>query len=254
MRITIVTSTYNSADVLDTAAASIRAQARQRDIEWIVVDGGSTDGTIERLEQLDLADQWISEPDEGVYDALNKAVELASGDIFGVLHSDDFFADPNVLADILATFETNPEIDAVYGDLKYVAPDDTSRTWRFWRAGAYSGPALRAGWMPPHPTFFAATRVMREMGGYDLQYRIASDYDFLVRFFMQGYRAQYLQRLITCMRRGGASNKSFNNILIKMREDYRIAKTHELGGLRTVALKNLRKVHQLFGRHRASER
>src|SRR5690606_14157131 len=150
--------------------------------ELILVDGGSTDETLQIIEKSAIVGKMISEQDQGIYDALNKGVKLASGEVIGILHSDDLFYNKQVLADVAEAFKTNPKLEAVYGDLLYVERDDVTKVVRNWRSGDYDVTKLAYGWMPPHPALFIKTECFHKYGLYDLQYRSAADYDLILRF------------------------------------------------------------------------
>lgn len=222
----------------------------RRDVPPIVgsiIDGASTDGTQELLaHHRDQLATLVSEPDHGIYDALNKGVSLASGEIVGFLHADDVYAGPHVLERVAAAF-SDPAVSAVYGDLEYVAQDDPSRVIRHWRAGGFSPAKLRRGWMPPHPTLFLRRSLYERFGVFDLRYRIAADYDFMLRVLggMDG-EVVYLPDVLVRMRVGGASNRSLKQILRKSREDYLALRRNRMGGLPALAWKNLSKVPQFF--------
>lgn len=216
-------------------------------VEHVVIDGASTDGTVAVLQTcLNAQAVWLSEPDKGIYDALNKGLARATGDVIGLMHSDDFFADDEVLASVAAAF-ANPEVDAVYGDLDYVAKADTARIVRRWRSGDYSAAKLARGWMPPHPTLFLRRSVIERWGGYDTSFRIAADYDTILRYFGQGrIRPAYIPRVLVKMRLGGESNRSLGRIWLKTREDYRALQRNGVGGVGALVWKNLGKVGQFF--------
>jgi glycosyltransferase len=226
------------------AVNSVRSQV-DVDVEHIVVDGASKDGSVGILQALRHPGMvFISEPDRGIYDALNKGVHLATGEVVGLMHSDDFFADERVLADVAKAFE-DPSVDAVYGDLDYVAKDNPSKIVRKWKSGEYSRSRLRWGWMPPHPTLFLRRSVLERWGGYDATYRIAADYDSILRFFGRGeIRPAYVPRVLVKMRVGGESNRSLGRILQKSFEDYRALRSNGVGGFGALAWKNLSKVGQ----------
>lgn len=250
MKISVVTATYNAAQTLEECLLSVARQTH-RDIEHWVIDGGSRDGTQAIVEQHRSAlAGYVSEPDQGIYDALNKGIARSSGDVIGFLHADDVYADVDTLATIAAAF-ADPMVDAVYGDLVYVDRVDPSRVIRYWRAGEVSRTRLMQGWMPPHPTFYARRSVYQRLGGFDTRYRIAADYDSLVRFlFVGGIRAVYLPRVLVCMRTGGVSNRSMRTIARKSREDLDIMRRHRLGGVSTLMAKNLSKVAQFWTRRK----
>ncbi len=188
----------------------------------------------------------MSEPDEGINDVLNKDITRATCEVIGLMHSDDHFAHQRVLEKAAAVF-ADPAIDLVYVDLEYVPATDTTRVVRHWRSGDYSPEKLRRGWMPPHPTVFARARVFRDHGLYDTSYRIAADYEAMLRFFGRaGLRSAYIPEVLVKMRTGGESNRSLGRILLKSREDLRAIRTNGVGGFRTLAAKNLSKIPQFL--------
>lgn len=157
MKISIVTAVYDRVDTIAQAVDSVAGQTWST-VEHIVIDGASADGTREWLEnQRDRLSVLLSEPDNGIYDALNKGLSLATGDVIGLMHSDDFYANDRVLEKVAAVFD-DPGVDGVYGDLDYVAKDEPSQIIRRWRSGAYAPSRLAWGWMPPHPPCFYATQ------------------------------------------------------------------------------------------------
>lgn len=246
MKISVITAVYNNRDTVAQALESALAQDH-RDVELIVIDGGSTDGTLQVLQRYaDRLAKLVSEPDRGIYDALNKGIAQASGEIVGFLHSDDLFADSAVLSRIGTAF-ADPRVDAVYGDLLYVNKDDPRRVVRTWRSDEFSPRKLARGWMPPHPTFYVRRTVYQKLGGYDTSYRIAADYDCVLRLLGRGQvRSVYIPEVLVKMRVGGASNRSLKNILRKSREDYRALRENGVGGLGALAWKNLSKLPQFF--------
>ncbi len=218
-----------------------------QEVEHVVIDGASTDGTVQVLQSC-LNDRmvWVSEPDNGIYDALNKGMARATGDVVGVMHSDDFFADDHVLARVAAAF-ADPEVDAVYGDLDYVAKEDTSHIIRRWRSGEYYPARLSRGWMPPHPTLYLRRSVIDRWGGYDTRFRIAADYDAILRYFGQGQiRAAYIPHVLVKMRLGGESNRSLAKVWLKTREDYAALRRNGVGGVGALIWKNVGKLGQFF--------
>ena len=244
--ISIVTAVYNRARTIGQALDSVHSQTWPH-IEHVLIDGGSTDGTLAILQtrRAHLA-VLISERDAGIYDALNKGLALATGDIVGLMHSDDFYSDDEVLADVAALF-ANPAVEAVYGDLDYVAQADTSRVIRHWRSGSYSAKRLGWGWMPPHPTLFIRRSVIERFGAFDTRFRIAADYDAILRYFHAGrILPVYLPRVLIKMRVGGESNRSISRIWRKTLEDYEALRSNRVGGLGALAWKNLSKLTQFF--------
>ncbi len=245
MRISIITSTFNSASTLPDTIDSIQNQ-NYANLEYIIIDGGSKDGTLDLVNERSIVSKCISEPDKGIYDALNKGVQLASGDIIGFVHSDDLLASKDILEKIAAIF-VNEGVDGVYGDLIYSNKTDINKTIRTWKSQAFHPNLLRKGWMPAHPTFFLKKEVYNHIGAFNLDYSIAADYDFMVRVLQnKEYKFAYLPEIITNMRVGGASNRSLKNILQKSKEDFRIMQTHKIGGLSTLIGKNVSKLKQFI--------
>ncbi|MFI3245170.1 MAG: glycosyltransferase family 2 protein [Ferrimonas sp.] len=250
MKISVITATYNSGRTLAAALDSLVAQ-RGVTLELIVVDGASTDNTAAIVANYGhLVSQFVSEPDAGIYDALNKGLALARGEVVGFLHSDDVLAHPQVLANIAATF-MRERCDAVYGNLEYVAQQDVNKVVRYWHSGAYQRCRLRHGWMPPHPTFYLKRCHYQQYGGFDCRYRIAADYDSMLRYlYLHHCHAVFLNEVLVKMRVGGASNRSLVNMVQKTKEDYLVLKRNGLAAGLGVLQKNLSKVPQFFQRER----
>jgi len=247
MLVTVITASFNSKA---TILACLNSLSRQEgaDIEHVLVDGASSDETLDVVRHAGRpVDRLISEPDHGIYDALNKGITVSTGDVVGFLHSDDRFAADDVLNEVVSVFEETG-CDAVYGDLEYVARNDNGEVIRYWRGKPYHPTLLRWGWMPAHPTLFMRRSVYERLGGFDLSYGIAGDYEAILRYFRSGLRAVYLPKVLVSMRMGGASNGSLKGIIRKMGEDYAAIRKHEVGGVGTLACKNLRKLSQFWGR------
>jgi glycosyltransferase involved in cell wall biosynthesis len=244
VKISVITAVRNSRDTIEDCLRSVAAQSYPVR-EHVVVDGLSNDGTCDLLQlHQEKIDVLISERDSGIYNALNKGLANSTGDIIGFLHADDVFADADVLSRVAEAFRDR-SVDVVYGDLMYVDKVDVKRTFRHWRAGVFSPSDLRAGWMPPHPTLYVRRSVYSLVGGFDETYKIAGDYDLILRIFSQrAVNPVYVPRVLVKMRVGGASNSSLRNIVRKSREDYRALRRNNVGGVVTLALKNLRKIHQ----------
>lgn len=225
MHLSIITVTYNSLHTLKDAYASLCAQTFAP-WEWVVQDGGSSDGTQQWLESLaDARISLVSEKDSGIYDALNKAVRRAKGEWIGLLHSDDLYPHDNVLQEVVAAMDGN---DAIYGDLKYVQASDTQQVLRHWKAGTFELALLRKGWMPPHPTLFLRKEIYARVGEFDTQFKIAADYDFILRVFQLAHlKIYYLPQVLMLMRQGGASSK-VSNLVAKSKEDLRIMRKNGL--------------------------
>jgi len=248
MKISVLTVVYNRVDTIATAIQSVTNQIHPN-VEHVVVDGGSSDGTLSAINAAKIPSMSVlSEPDDGIYDALNKAIALSSGDIIGTVHSDDFFAHNRVLSTVADVLQ-NSAVDGVYGDLQYVAAQDPSKIIRHWRAGQYSPSNLRRGWMPPHPTLYLRREVFERWAVYDTQYRISADYDAMLRYLVKGQiRLAYIPEVLVKMRVGGESNRSLGRVLLKSREDLQAIRQNGVGGLGTLALKNLSKLPQFFQR------
>ncbi len=223
-----------------------------KEIEYIVVDGGSNDGTFDVIQAYsDRISRWISEPDRGIYDAMNKGIKMATGHVIGFLHSSDVYAHPRVIEDVVRVFE-NSDASSVYGDLQYVDREDLNRVIRYWKSSAYRHGKFRQGWMPPHPTFFVRKEIYEQCGYFNTHFRIAGDYELMLRF-LERYRIStaYFPQVLVKMRWGGISNGGFKNILIKTYEDYRAWGMNDLnGGVHTILFKNLSKIPQFWERQK----
>ncbi|NDC76356.1 MAG: glycosyltransferase [Chitinophagia bacterium] len=246
MLITIITATFDSARTVDDTLRSVHAQTYP-DIEHIIVDGASTDKTLSIVANYPQIRKVVSEPDMGIYDAMNKGIALASGDVVGILNSDDFYAHPDVLHKVVAAFE-DPSVDAVYGDLLYVDAENPRRVLRSWKSGRYRPGRFKWGWMPPHPTFFVRRTLYERYGGFNLALGTCGDYELMLRFIHRhGARLSYLPEVLVLMRAGGASNESLLARLQANRND-RLA--WSVNGIKpfwfTLYLKPLRKFIQFL--------
>lgn len=253
-RITVITVCFNSSGTLADALDSVASQNWPH-VEHIIVDGGSSDGTLDVIASHGRhAAKVVSEPDRGIYDAMNKGLALATGDYVGYLNADDMLADPDVLRRVAsAAAATEPWAPAVYGDLVYVSHKDASRVVRHWRSGAYRPSRLTFGWMPPHPTFYASRQLLQQHGGFDTSLRIAADYDLMLRVLVGvNTPPAYLPDVMVRMRTGGASNRSLRAMWRKSREDLGVLRAHRIGGLFSLACKNLRKLPQFLSGRRLS--
>ncbi len=243
MKFSIVTAVYNREKTIGETIRCLQQQSFG-DYEHIIIDGASQDGTVAEVKRLaDQRTRLISEPDEGIYDAINKGITMARGEIVGLLHSDDIFAHDRVLETVAKRFASDHCL-MTYSDLDYVSKD-TGRTVRRWRAGPYQSHLLRRGWMPPHPTVFAMQSIFDDLGAYDTSYRIGADYEAMLRYFRRyGQQAAYIPETLVLMRTGGASNHSLRALLRKMSEDHRSIRRHGIGGWSTVLWKNMSKIIQ----------
>lgn len=242
--ISIITATWNAAQTLSHCLESVADQGV--DVEHLLIDGASTDDTLRVVEaHRDSLAKVVSEPDGGIYDAMNKGIALASGEVVGILNADDFYPALEVLARVLACFD-DPSVEACYGDLRYVDFTDTDRMVRFWRSGDFRVERFYWGWMPPHPTFFVRRSVYERFGGFNMELGSAADYEIMLRFLLRHrIRAVYLPEVLVHMRTGGVSNASLGNRLRANRMDRR---AWAVNGLQpypwTLTMKPLRKLGQ----------
>ena len=248
IKISVVTAVYNRQQTVGQAIDSVLSQSHPL-VESVVIDGSSTDSTLAVLAPYrPRLGVLVSEPDQGIYDALNKGIRHATGEVVGFLHADDIFENNEVLAKVAAAFE-DPSIDAVYGDLVYVRQDNISNVIRYWKSGLFDQADLAKGWMPPHPSFYVRRSVYKRLGGFDTRYRIAADYDTMLRFLAVGkIRTAYIPEVLVRMRAGGISNRSLATIIRKSREDIDVLRRNQVGGVMTLLHKNLSKVSQFWRR------
>lgn len=247
MKITVITTCFNSAATIGDTLESVKRQDYPA-LEYIVVDGGSSDGTLDVVScYSDVVNRVIYGPDSGIYDALNKGIDAATGDVVGFLHSDDFFAHSAVLSQLAAAFQSSGA-DAVYADLDYVDRNDPQRVIRKWRSQPYSPALFYRGWMPAHPTFYLKRSLYMAHGGYKLQFKQSADYELMLRMLLRhGCSAHYLPEVIVKMRVGGASNVSLKNRWRANREDAMAWKVNALRpALLTRWLKPLSKLFQFL--------
>lgn len=237
MRVSIITICYNREATIGKAIESVLLQDYPH-IEYIVIDGNSKDGTAAIVQSYaDKISSFISEPDKGMYDALNKGLQLATGDIIGLMHSDDEFYDATVVSQIVRAFQKNSGTDGVYGDGIYVSNDAEERIIRDRIGGSYSLKRVQSGWLPLHPTVYIKRAVMKKYGFYNLDFKIASDTEFLLRYLHKHQiKMTYLNSYFVKMRMGGMSTNSKRAFEVLL-EDYRIYKYHGLDAFRVVFLK-----------------
>ncbi len=248
MKVSIITAVRNGAETLRGCIESVKKQTLP--VEHIIIDGASTDGTFDIIAQYRSSiAKVISEPDKGIYDALNKGIRLASGDVVGILHGDDFYAHDKVLESVVKVFEVQ-NVDSCYGNLLYVYKNDIDKVIRYWKASEYRHGKFKYGWMPPHPTFFVRREIYEKYGYFNTDFRIAADYELMLRF-LEKHRisTHYIPEVLIKMRLGGASNRSLRNMWIKSSEDYKAWKVNDLkGGLHIIFLKHIIKIPQFFKR------
>ena len=246
MKISIVTATYNSSATVRDTLECVSQQTYQ-DIEHIIIDGRSTDKTLDIVAGFPHVSKILSEKDKGIYDAMNKGILLATGDIVGILNSDDMYTGPDVLERVAAAF-ADPSVMTVYADLQYVDQDDTEKVIRTWKTGSFSKKSFYFGWMPPHPTFFVRKEVYDKVGIFNTELRSAADYEMMLRILVKyGMSVAYIPHILVKMRAGGISNASFRNRIRANRED-RMA--WKINGLQpyffTLYMKPLRKISQFI--------
>lgn len=243
-KISIITATYNSAATVRDTLKSVASQSYPA-VEHVIVDGLSKDNTLDIVKKYPHVAQVISEKDKGIYDAMNKGIDLVTGDVVGILNSDDFYAHDDVLEDVMDLFR-DPAVDCVYADLQYVDAVDTNKVVRTWISGKYKREKFLYGWMPPHPSFFVRKELYNELGKFNLSLRSAADYELMLRFLYKNHKKPaYLSDIIVKMRAGGMSNASLKHRLRANGED---REAWRLNGLKpyffTTWLKPARKLAQ----------
>lgn len=255
MRISIISSCYNRASTIRGAIESVLSQDYD-DIEYIVVDGASTDGSVSVIEEClrsekrkvkseKITIKFVSEPDHGMYEAINKGIRMATGDIIGLVHSDDYLYDNHVVTDIVKRFEET-EADFVYGDGIYVDSNNTEKIIRNWKGGTYCRWKVKMGWLPLHPTCYIRRDIMMRLGLYDETFKIAADTDLLVRYLYDNkLKVEYLKRRIVRMRMGGLSTDSKRRKQM-WNEDIRLYKAHGFWAVPTKIMKMIWKLPQFI--------
>ena len=232
MKISLITATYNSAETLRDTMQSVLNQTF-KDVDYIIVDGGSKDGTLDIVKEFEPKFEgrlrWISEKDKGIYDAMNKGVRMAQGDVVGILNSDDFFASDNVLEMVNAAFIETPEIDGVYADVRYVDWNDTSKKVRMFSGKDFKREKLCWGKMPPHPSFYVKRECYDKFGLYSLDYPICADYDMFVKMIWEGnINTLYINDVFVNMRSGGTSSNGIKVHKKIMKERMRCVREHNM--------------------------
>ena len=239
MKVSIITVAFNSAATIRDTIESVLSQDYPQ-IEYIVVDGGSTDGTLDIAKEYgSRIDRLVSEPDRGIYDAMNKGIELATGDVIGFLNSDDMYIDSKVVTQLMTAMNSQMA-DCVFADLIYVAPENTNKVLRYYNSARFKPSLFQYGWMPAHPTFFAKKTVYEKSGSFSLDYKIAADFEMLVRMLaVKNTSYAYLPKPIVRMRAGGISTAGLNHSLLLNRE---IVKACRANGINTNLAKVLLKI------------
>ncbi len=247
MKVSIITVTFNSASTLEETILSVINQD-YTNIEYIIVDGGSTDNTLSIIEKYkNKIARVVSEKDDGLYFAINKGIALSTGELIGILHSDDFYPDRDIVSGIVNSTNASGA-DSCYGDLQYVDRSNKKKVIRNWKSKPYSEDLFPKGWMPPHPAFFVKRICYEKYGVYNTQLRSSADYELMLRFlFKHKISTIYISKVLVKMRTGGQSNVSFGNRIKANKEDRLAWKLNGLApGLFTTILKPLSKLRQYF--------
>ncbi|MDP1689552.1 MAG: glycosyltransferase family 2 protein [bacterium] len=248
IKVSVITTSFNSVKTIEDTIKSVLNQTYPN-IEYIIVDGGSSDGTQDIVKKYSSKiAQFISQKDKGLFDGLNKGIKLATGDIVGMMHTDDFYGSNNVIETVVNEMEKTNS-DVTWGDLVYVDRLNPEKTIRFWKSSSYSSPKLFWGWHPPHTTFYARKEIFERFGYYNLSLRMAADYELMLRFLkVYKVKSVYIPKTLTRMRVGGVSDRSLKNIKAILRgnvDSYRAWRVNKLyGGLLVPFLKPISKVFQ----------
>ncbi|HWZ35025.1 MAG TPA: glycosyltransferase family 2 protein [Mucilaginibacter sp.] len=243
LKISLITVTRNAQSTIGRCVDSVIAQ-NYNNLEYIVIDGASTDGTLQIVRRhSQFISHLVSEPDAGIYDAMNKGIHLATGDVIGILNADDHFAANDALSSIATAFN-NSNCDIVYGNLNYLKPNN--KVLRIWRSGNYKHGMFNWGWMPPHPAFYCRRSIFERFGHYDIAFGTAADYELMLRFLhLNKLSVNYVNKTLVNMVGGGASNKKFSNRLRAWKYDFKaMGKNGVLFPLLCIVFKPLRKVFQ----------
>src|SRR5574344_3104640 len=247
MKISIVTVTYNSASTIESTTLSVFKQTYSN-IEYWVIDGCVSDHTLDIIRKYEQEFNgrlhWISETDKGIYDAMNRGIQHCTGDIIGILNSDDFFTSNDVVEKIEKAFDEG--IDAVYGDVHFIHNDNPDKCVRYYSSAIFNPMMLRFGFMPAHPTFYVRRHIYEKYGLYSLHYKIASDYDMMVRLFYKYHiKAKYINMDFVTMRTGGASTKNIRNRLLTTKEDVMACRNYRLKtNLFLISFKYMKKIFE----------
>lgn len=248
MKISIITVCFNSASTIEETILSVAAQ-KYADKEHLVIDGASTDGTVAIVRRHSNIAHWVSEADRGIYDAMNKGIAMASGEIVGTLNADDVYADDTVLSQVAEVF-ADPAVEACYADLVYVDKHHPDRVVRYWKSCPYKAGLFERGWMPAHPTFFVRRRVHEQFGTFDLNFPRQADFELTMRFLaVHGIKSVYIPRIWVKMRAGGISNNSVRGMIKGNLEAWRACRKNKLDvGPFFMVTKIMSRVPQWFAR------
>ena len=244
MKVSIITATYNSSAHIVDCVKSVNDQTYQ-DIEHIIVDGASKDNTLDIVNGIpNRVEKIISEPDKGIYDAMNKGIQAATGDVIGILNSDDFFTSDDVIQTVVESFN-NYDIDALYGDVHFVSPDNLSKSVRYYSSSVFNPSLFRFGFMPAHPSFYMKKECYDKYGLYALDYKIASDYDLLIRYlYKEKIKYKYIKKDFVTMRTGGVSTENFNSRVTLNKEIVRACRKY--GIYTNVLMLSLKYLYKIF--------
>lgn len=248
IKISIITATYNSAKTISDTIESVLSQ-QYKNLEYIIIDGFSKDNTIDIVKSYvnksDISIKWISEKDNGIYDAMNKGIQMATGEVIGILNSDDFYTDNNVLSLVADEFEKNNELDAIYGDIHFVDSDNLNKCVRYYSSKIFKRSLMRLGFMPAHPSFYMRKPRFKEIGLYKTNYKIAADFEFLLRaIYVKHIKTKYLPIDMVTMRTGGASTSGISSHKTIMKEHLKAFKENHVYTNRL--LLSLRYIYKIF--------
>jgi glycosyltransferase involved in cell wall biosynthesis len=239
MKVSIITATFNSAKTIKDCLQSINSQT-YKNVEHIVIDGESVDETLKIINAISPKSIIISEPDSGIYDAMNKGISIATGEIIGILNSDDLYVDDTVISSIVNVFKNKPEIECVYADLFYVKKVEIGEITRVWKTGIYKKYSFAKGWHPAHPTLFLKRDLYKKYGMFNLNYGLAADFEFMLRIFeVKNVISEYLPKPIVYMRQGGATSKSVKNIV---KQNIEILEAFKENGIKVSKLYSLNRI------------
>lgn len=248
MKVSIVTVVFNCFDFIEPCIESVLSQDYP-DIEYIIIDGGSVDGTVSVIKKYaDRIDCFVSDSDMGMYDALNKGIDMTTGDLVGILNADDRLASVDIISSVVNCFKEK-DCEAVYGNIKFIERNEGFLITREWTSSPYCISDLLYGWMPPHPTLYVKRNVLLTAGRYSLKFGTCADYDMILRLLYKNkVKAIFLDKLMVVMRKGGMSNGSIRKVVLAIINDYRILVHHDIPNpLIALLLKKARKINQFFG-------
>ncbi len=245
-KISIITATFNSSAHIADCVKSVNDQT-YHDIEHIIVDGASKDNTLDVVNSIpNRVEKIISEPDKGIYDAMNKGIQAATGDVIGILNSDDFFTSDDVIQTVVDSFKNN-DIDALYGDVHFVSPDNLSKSVRYYSSSVFKPSLFRFGFMPAHPSFYMKKESYDKYGLYELDYKISSDFDLMIRYlYKEKIKYKYIKKDFVTMRTGGVSTENFNSRVTLNKEIVRACRKYGIySNMFILSLKYLYKIFEL---------